>query len=86
VRSNPERDWQDSALLLTMIENPLVMARILTVKDRKRLRKLRPLEDRSHRGWATLTDADYRRGTAALGFLVKDSPRSEVLAIPELGA
>jgi hypothetical protein len=69
VRSNPERDWQDCALLLAIVEDPIAMAEALNPKDRRRLRKLDPLRQRSHHSWALLTDEQHRRGTATLDFL-----------------
>jgi len=71
VRQNPERDWQDAALLLSLITDPLTVAEQLTVKDRKRLAGLSPLLDRGHLGWATLTAEDHRLGAAALSFLLE---------------
>jgi hypothetical protein len=70
VRQNPERDWQDAALLLTLIPDPLTVAEELTAKDRRRLARLRPLLEREHIGWATLTAEDHRLGAATLSFLV----------------
>lgn len=69
IRSNPETDWQDCALLLAMIDDPIAMAETVTAKDRRRLRRLKPLQQRSHNGWLLLTDEHYRRGIAALDFL-----------------
>jgi hypothetical protein len=69
-RQNPERDWQDAALLLSAISDPIVIATECTGKDRERLRLLRPLNDRDHGGWANLDDEDFRRGTSALGFML----------------
>jgi hypothetical protein len=71
IRQNPERDWQDAALLLTFISDPLAVTEELTAKDRKRLGGLRPMLERDHIGWATLTTEDYRLGAAALSFLVE---------------
>jgi hypothetical protein len=69
VRENPERDWQDAALLLSLIPDPLTMAEECGRKDRQRLARLAALRDRSHVGWSVLTDDDFRRGVAALDFL-----------------
>ena len=69
VRSNPDRDWQDCALLLAMVEDPIAMAEALRPRDRQRLRRLGPLRERTHHGWVALTDEDHRRGSAALDFL-----------------
>ncbi|HEX8080434.1 MAG TPA: hypothetical protein VF557_09515 [Jatrophihabitans sp.] len=46
------------------------MAEELTAKDRRRLARLRPLLEREHIGWATLTAEDHRLGAATLSFLV----------------
>jgi hypothetical protein len=71
VRQNPERDWQDAALLLATIPDPLSAAQECGRKDRQRLRKLVPLERRDHVGWESLNDDEaYRRGTSALAFLL----------------
>jgi len=70
VRQNPERDWQDAALLLATIPDPIGAADECNAKDRERLRKLRPLENRDHRGWDSLDDEAYRRGTSTLAFLL----------------
>lgn len=65
ARINPERDWSDCALLLSMLPDPFAVAAELTKKDRKRLKKLEPLLDREHPGWAGLDDAAYRAGQTA---------------------
>lgn len=78
-RQNPERDWQDAALLLAAVPDPFAVAAECTRKDRERLRLLTPLADRDHAGWATLDDEDHRRGTSTLDFLIggpAPSPRS----------
>jgi len=69
VRLNPERDWQDAALLLSLVPDPVSMAAECERRDRKRLTRLAPLGDRAHVGWATLSDDDFRRGSATLDFL-----------------
>lgn len=71
ARDNPDRDWQDAALLLTVIPDPIELASDCTPGDRRRLRLLRPMEDREHVGWAALDDEAHRRGTSALGFLME---------------
>ena len=71
ARQNPQRDWQDAALLLSLLDDPIAAADTLTKKDRQRLRLLEPLFDRDHRGWAVFEDdSAHRRGTATLGFLL----------------
>lgn len=72
LRDNPERDWQDAALLLATIPDPVEAAAQCAPADRKRLRRLRPLEDREHIGWANLDDDAHRHGTTALGFMIGD--------------
>jgi hypothetical protein len=69
-RENPERDWQDAALLLAIIADPMAAADECDKKDRERLGFLNPLRDRGHGGWANLGEEDFRRGTAALAFLI----------------
>jgi hypothetical protein len=73
VRANRARDWQDAALLLSLLPDPIATAAQCGSKDGQRLGKLAPLNDRAHQGWATMSDEDYRRGTAALAFLL-DAP------------
>jgi hypothetical protein len=68
---HPARDWQDAALLLSLMPDPMATAAECGRKDRQRLGRLAPLRDRGHVGWSTLSDEDYRRGTAALAFLVE---------------
>jgi hypothetical protein len=69
VRDNRARDWQDAALLLSLLRDPMAAAAECGPKDRQRLGKLAPLNDREHQGWATLSDEDFRRGIVALSFL-----------------
>lgn len=69
VRANPERDWQDAALLLALIGDPIAAAGECTNADRRRLRKLELLRDPSHVGWDGLSDL-YERGATALEFLL----------------
>lgn len=71
VRDNPDRDWQDAALLLTVIPDPTELAGECTPGDRRRLRLLQPMEDREHIGWAAFDDEAHRRGTSALSFLIE---------------
>lgn len=70
ARENPERDWQDAALLLATIPDPISAAEACDDKDRQRLRLLTPLDSRDNSGWANLDDEAYRRGTATLAFLI----------------
>lgn len=71
-RENPERDWQDAALLLATVADPVAAAQECERKDRQRLRLLRPLADREHVGWANLDDEAFRRGTTTLDFVSGD--------------
>lgn len=70
VRINADRDWQDAALLLSVLEDPDGAAAACERNDRKRLRSLHELFDREHVGWSGLDDAAYRQGTATLEFLI----------------
>lgn len=70
VRQDPERDWQDAALLLSVVRDPLVVASKCNKRDRQHLKKLASLSDRSHSGWAPLGAEARERGIASLGFLV----------------
>jgi hypothetical protein len=74
VRTAPERDWQDAALMLSLVSDPFAAAEGLTAKDRRRLAELAPLTQRGHVGWALLDDESYRRGIAALDALVGAAP------------
>jgi hypothetical protein len=47
VRTNPGRDWQDCALLLSMAPDPHALKAELTRKDRQRLKRLEALRDRT---------------------------------------
>jgi hypothetical protein len=70
IRENRERDWQDAALLLATIPDPISTAEACGNKDRQRLQRLTPLENRDHPGWANLDDEAFRRGSATLAFLL----------------
>jgi hypothetical protein len=64
------RDWQDAALMLAAIRDPIAVAAELRKKDRQRLRKLEPLLDREHAGWRGQSDDAHRDGSTALAFLL----------------
>src|SRR5439155_27163362 len=66
VRSNPERDWQDVALLLALIPDPVAEAERCSPRDRRRLRHVKPLLDRNHLAWAPMGADEHRRGSSAL--------------------
>jgi hypothetical protein len=70
VRTNPDRDWQDAALLLSVIADPMAVAEKCDRKDRRRLRLLKPLEDPAHRGWQNLDATARAAGIGALSFLI----------------
>lgn len=70
-RDNPERDWQDAALLLSAIPDPAALRDACSAADRRRLRNLLSLRDREHPGWATLDDDAHRRGVAALEIIME---------------
>jgi hypothetical protein len=70
VRDNPDRDWQDAALLLDLVRDPIEVAAACSTKDRQRLQLLLPLDDRHHVGWANLDLEAYRRGSSALALLL----------------
>lgn len=70
VRSNPERDWEDAALLLCLIRDPLAALEECSGKDVKRLRRLEPLADNQHSAWAAHPWERAQRGRDALAFLL----------------
>lgn len=72
VRTNPERDWQDAALLPALVDDPIAAAAECTTSDRRKLRLLRGLQDRDHVGWDGIDDL-YSRGSATVGFLLANS-------------
>lgn len=65
----PDSQRQDLVLLLSLVENPLVMSSELSSKDRKRLRSREELGDRSHPVWQRLQQEDGDRAMAALTLL-----------------
>lgn len=69
VRENPERDWQDAALLLTLVADPMAASAECRKRDRQRLTLLTPLYDRAHPAWRGLGEDGWRAGTATLAFL-----------------
>ena len=70
ARQNPERDWQDAALLLSLVQDPIDMADRLTRGDRARLSRLQPLMEADHASWRVLDAKPQEMGRAALDFLV----------------
>lgn len=71
-RENPDRDFQDAALLLAAMPDPKASAAECSRKDRERLGRLRPLYDEDHVGWASLDREHYLRGEASLRFLLDE--------------
>jgi hypothetical protein len=71
-RHNPERDWQDAALLLTLID-PIEAAHRCDNNDRRKLNRPERLRDRDHRGWAIHDNDAYRLGTAALSLILDEA-------------
>lgn len=69
-RPNPGRDWSDVAFLLTLINEPLSLARSLSSNDRRRLRRVEALLDPSHSAWQMLGQESAKRGSTALEFLI----------------
>ena len=72
VRSNRERDWQDVALLLSLLPDPVAEGQRCTARDRRRLRHVLPLLDRNHVAWIPLGDDHHRRGASALELLLNN--------------
>lgn len=71
VRANPERDWQDAALLLSILADPFAASDDCNRKDKQRLRLLNKLTDAQHPAWRSLDADDAVRGRDALGFLLR---------------
>lgn len=70
ARDNPDRDWQDVALLLSVVDDPLGTSERLNRRDRQYLCRLRPLLDAAHNGWENLSPEARRRGTTSLSYLI----------------
>lgn len=70
VRENPERNWQDAALLLSVLDDPVETSERLNRQDRQHLDRLRALLDTAHNGWENLSAEARQRATAALSFLI----------------
>ena len=70
VRTNPERDWEDAALLLSVALDPIGLAASCRAKDRKRLTALQPLLDGDHPAWGRLGAERRQRGSTTLEFLI----------------
>jgi hypothetical protein len=70
ARTNPERDWQDAALALSILDNPREARRSCDSKDLVRLELLRRLLDPADNAWRLLSADERDRGVAALEFLI----------------
>jgi len=70
ARAIPERDWTDSAFLLSLVSDPIAAAAELTGAERRRLRRIDALLDETHSAWRPL-GARGRLGHAALQFLLE---------------
>lgn len=70
ARANPEPDWQDAALALSLLENPRAARRECDSKDLARLKRLRRLLDPTDSAWRILASDERDRGVAALEFLI----------------
>ena len=70
VRSNPERDWEDAALLLSLVPDPIATRAECGRKDLRRLAKLGAMLSDDHRAWGPLGDAERRLGRATLRLLL----------------
>jgi hypothetical protein len=69
VRSDRERDWQDAALLASILPNPRIDPTSLSRSERAHLRRLGPLADVDHPAWRLITDRQ-RAGRAAVQMLL----------------
>ena len=79
-RREPVRDWQDLAVLLACVVDPITLVDACDTKDRKRLARLSELADNDHPAWRALDRPDRRNGQDALRFLLDrpataDKPR-----------
>ena len=67
----PEAQRSDLALLLSLVSDPLRMARTLTAKDRKRLGARSEMRDPQLRAWQTLAPDAADRGRATYALLTR---------------
>jgi len=70
ARDNRERDWQDAALLLSLLEDPLSARQKLTKGDRRHLHVLDGLQHPGHPAWAPLPPDRRRLGQATARLLL----------------
>ena len=67
----PDAQRSDLALLLSLVADPLHMARELTAKDRKRLSARAEMRDPEQRAWQTLPPEAADRGRATYALLTR---------------
>lgn len=70
VRAHPERDWQDAALLASLLPNPRIDPTTLSRSERAHLRRLQPLTNPDHTAWRVLPVGVARQGQAAVQLVV----------------
>ncbi len=66
----PDAQRLDLVLLLSLVDDPIELARQLTKKDRQRLRARSEMADADERAWSNLSVAQADRGRAAFRLLV----------------
>ncbi len=71
VRTNRARDWEDAALLLSVLADPFGALEECGKGDMKRLGLLGKLTDTQHPAWRGLGTQAAVRGRDALGFLLR---------------
>jgi hypothetical protein len=71
ARTNPERDYEDAALLLTLVDDPVAARTATSRRDLRRLRALEPLQDPDHAAWRPLTPTARRDGVATARLLLQ---------------
>jgi hypothetical protein len=71
VRANRERDWEDAALLLSILADPIAARQECRKGDVQRLKLLNKLTDAQHPAWRGLGAEAAVRGRDALGFLLE---------------
>lgn len=75
ARQNPERDWEDCALLLALLPK-VPEATTLGPADRRRLRNLDALTNESHPAWRPFSPGDRRQGSTMAGLIVDSVARA----------
>lgn len=69
-RANPQRDWEDAALLLTILPDPVTVRTTLRPAEKRRLARISGLMSPEHAAWAVLPVEARRRGQAAARLLL----------------